>query len=105
MLYNSSFFWKGGAESYFRVSKFKQPTVVRLPLTVYPNPSKNNIIVNGSHINSIQVVDNLGRIVKVVSLKDAMNPTLSVGGLQCGDYHLRIQTMDGKVSKIDFVKK
>ncbi len=84
---------------------FKQPTVYRLPLTVYPNPSKNNIIVNGSHIASVQVVDNLGKVVKVVSLKDAMNPTLSLSGLATGAYRLKIQTTDGKVSTVGMVKE
>ena len=84
---------------------FKQPTFDRLPLTVYPNPSKNTIIVNGSHIASVQVVDNLGKVVKVVSLKDAMNPTLSLSGLATGAYRLKIQTTDGKVSTVGMVKE
>jgi len=46
----------------------------------------------------VQVVDNIGRVVKTVTLKDATNPTLSVGGLPKGVYHLRVQTIDGKVS-------
>ena len=62
-------------------------------------------MINGSHIASVQVVDNVGRVVKVIALKDAMNPTLSVSGLQCGDYLLRIQTLDGKLSNVGFVKK
>ena len=43
--------------------------------------------------------------MKTVSLKDATNPTLSVGGLQAGVYHLREQTTDGKVSGVGFVKE
>ena len=40
---------------------------------------------------------------EVVSLKDATNPILSVGGLAKGVYHLRVQTTDGKVSTVGFV--
>ena len=83
---------------------FKQSTVDRLPLTVYPNPAKSSVVVKGSHIASVQVVDNLGRIVKIVSLKDAINPTLSVTGLPAGVYHLKVQTTDGKVSNTSFEK-
>ena len=84
---------------------FKQSTVDRLPFTVYPNPSKNNIVLNGNHIASVQVVDNLGRVVKTVSLKDAINPTLTLSGLSAGAYHLKVQTTDGKVSNVAVVKE
>ena len=57
-----------------------------------------NIRNQGNHIASVQVLDNIGRVVKPVSLKDATNPTLSVNGLQAGAYHLRVQTSDGKVN-------
>ena len=59
----------------------------------------------GNHIASVQMIDNIGRVVKIVSLKDASNPTLSVGGLSSGVYHLRIQTIDGKVSNVGVVKE
>ena len=84
---------------------FKQPTVDRLPLTVYPNPAKSSVVIIGSHIASVQVVDNLGRVVKTVSLKDATNPTLSLGNLPAGAYHLRVQTTDGKINNIGMVKE
>ena len=74
-------------------------------ITVYPNPARNLVTVKGSHIASVQVVDNLGRVVKTVSLKDATNPTLSLGNLPAGAYHLRVQTTDGKVSGVGLVKE
>ena len=43
--------------------------------------------------------------MKVVSLRDAMNPTLSVSGMPAGVYHLRVQTTDGKVSGVGMVKE
>ena len=62
------------------------------------NHTKDNVTIKGNHIASVQVVDNIGRVVKVVSLKDATNPTLPVSSLPAGVYHLRIQTTDGNVS-------
>ena len=59
----------------------------------------------GNHIASVQMIDNIGRVVRTVSLKDAMNPSLSVSGLQAGVYHLRVQTTDCKVSGVGFVKE
>ena len=73
--------------------------------SINPNPNKDKVIVKGSHIASLQVVDNLGRVIKTQTLKDATNPTLSVSSLPVGIYHLQIQTTDGKVSGIEFVKE
>ena len=85
---------------------FSQPTaIVSSSLSIYPNPAKSSVVIKGSHVASVQVVDNLGRIVKVVSLKDAINPTLSVNGLPAGVYHLKVQTTDGKVSNTSFEKE
>ena len=82
-----------------------QLTIDNYQLSIIPNPARDIVTVKGSHIATIQVIDNLGRVVKTVSLKDANNPTLSVGGLQAGVYHLRVQTTDGKVSGVGMVKE
>ncbi len=95
---------KGGAATYSRVVSC-QWLVASKQLAVYPNPAKDKVTVNGSHIALVQVIDNIGRVVKTVSLKDATNPTLSVNGLLVGAYHLRIQTTDGKVCGAKMVKE
>jgi len=88
---------KDGASTYSKVVSCEL-SVVSKQITVYPNPAKDNVTIKGSHIASVQVIDNMGRVVKVISLKDATNPTLSVNSLPAGVYHLRIQTTDGNVS-------
>ena len=95
---------KDGASTYSAVVSC-QWLVVSKQFTVYPNPAKDYVTIRGSHIASVQVIDNMGRVVKVVSLKDASNPVLSVSSLAAGVYHLRIQTTDGKVSGVGFVKE
>ena len=95
---------KDGASTYSAVVSCEW-LVVSKQFTVYPNPAKSSVTINGNHIVSVQVIDNMGRVVKVVSLKDASNPVLSVSGLQAGVYHLRIQTTDGNVSGVGFVKE
>ena len=93
-----------GASTYSKVvSAFL--TINDSRLTIYPNPGKDNVTISGNHIASVQVIDNMGRVVKVVSLKDATNPTLSVNSLPAGVYHLLIQTTDGNVSGVGFVKE
>ncbi len=61
------------------------------------------VTIKGSHISSVQVMDNLGRVVKFVSFKDATNPTLSVNGLPTGVYHLSVQSTDGGLSAVGVV--
>ena len=95
---------KDGAATYSKVVSV-QFTVNSNQLSVFPNPAKSSVTISGKHIVSVQVVDNMGKIIKIVSLKDATNPTLSVGGLPVGVYHLRILTTDGKVSGVGFVKQ
>ncbi len=82
-----------------------QLTINNYQLSIYPNPAKSSVIIKGNHIASVQVIDYLGRVIKTQTLKDATNPTLSVGGLPVGVYHLSVQTTDGKVSGVGFVKE
>jgi len=95
---------KDGAVAYSRVVSCEWFEVTK-QLSVYPNPTKSFVTISGIHIYSVQVVDNLGRVVNTQTLKDATNPTLSVGSLPSGFYHLRIQTTDGKIIGVGFVKQ
>ena len=95
---------KDGASTFSKVVSV-QFTADRIPFTVVPNPARDIVTINGNHITSVQVVDNIGRVVKTVSLKDATNPSLSVSGLPTGVYHLRVQTTDGKASSVVLVKE
>ena len=95
---------KDGSFSYSKIV-FVSITNYELPITVYPNPATSSVIVKGSHIAKIQVVDNLGRVVGNHSLSDANNPSINVGSLSAGAYHLRVRTTDGKVNSVEFIKK
>ncbi len=95
---------KDGSFAYSKVV-FVQLIVNSNRLTVFPNPSKEKITVRGNHIISVQVIDNLGRVIKNVSFKDASNPTLTLTEMPVGVYHLQVQTTDGKVSGVGFVKE
>jgi len=95
---------KDGAATYSKIVSCEM-SVVSKQFTIYPNPAKDNVTISGNHIACVQVIDNLGRVVKVVSLKDATNPVLCVSGLAARVYNLKIQTSDGKVSGLGFVKE
>ena len=80
-------------------------TVNRLPFTVAPNPAREVTTIKGNHIVAVEIIDNLGRILQRRTFQDANNPSLTVSSLQAGLYHLRIHTLDGKVSSVGFVKE
>ena len=82
-----------------------ESTVTTNRFVVYPNPAKDNVTIKGAHISAVQVIYNFGKVIKLLSLKDATNPTLQVGGLTSGGYHLRVKTIDGKVSALNFIKE
>jgi YVTN family beta-propeller protein len=95
---------KDGSSSYSKIVSV-QLTSNNYQLSISPNPAKDIVTVKGRHIAFVQVIDNMGKIIKTQVLKDATNPILSVGGLPAGVYHLRVQTTDGKVSAVGFVKE
>jgi len=95
---------KDGDVSYSKVVNLSF-TVRSTQFTIYPNPTKDNITIEGSHIASVQIISNTGKVVSVHTLLDATNPSISVVSLPVTTYHLRIQTTDGKVNLIDFVKE
>jgi len=95
---------KDGAKTYSKVVSI-QFTINNNQLTVYPNPAQRVVNIGGKHIASVQVFDNAGRFVNTTILNDATNPSITVSGLPAGIYHLRIQTTDGKVNVVSFVKE
>ena len=95
---------KDGAVSYSKVVTV-QLSASSKQLSVYPNPTRDNITIKGIHIISIAVIDNLGQIVRLQKLNDATNPVITVNSLPAGVYHLRIQTTDGKICNANFVKE
>ena len=80
-------------------------SIINSQLSIYPNPAKDKITVNSNHIASIQVVNNFGRIVNTLSLKDATNPIITIAKLTSGIYHLRVQKTDGNVCIVEFIKE
>gem|GEM_PF-2021359 len=95
---------KDGASTYSKIVSASL-TINDSRLTIYPNPAKDYLTIKGNHIASVNVLDNMGRLVSVQSLKDATNPSITVASLPAGVYHLRIQTTAGSISTIAFVKQ
>ena len=94
-----------GSVDSVKVGKSNLLTTSSAATKIFPNPAKNILTISGNHIASVQIIDNLGRAIKTQTLKDATNPTLFVGDLLPGGYRLRVQTTDGKVNGLGFVKE
>ena len=69
--------------------------------SVYPNPSNDvvNINVKGSIMNSAEIVDLNGRVVKSVKLNGVSDATINVADLASGVYMLNVSTENGKLTR------
>ncbi|MBR4787577.1 MAG: fibronectin type III domain-containing protein [Bacteroidales bacterium] len=76
-----------------------------LGITLYPNPNNGRFTINNEQliINSVQVYDVYGKLLKTVEV-DANTIELDVRELSSGMYFVRISTEKGMVTK-NFVKK
>ena len=93
---------KNGSITY---SSSVNVSIVNYKLSIYPNPSKGNVTILANHIASVRVLDNLGREVSLITLRDATNPSISVSSLSAGVYYLHIKTTNGEESVVKLVKE
>ena len=95
---------KDGSISYSKVVSIEL-SIINFQFSITPNPAKDKVTILGSHIMAVEVIDNIGKVVKVQALKDANNPSINVSELARGYYYLRIKTTDGKERGVGFVKE
>ena len=72
------------------------------PLTVYPNPVKENLTVNCQDISEIRVYDQLGTMVKAVPVQGEQT-TIDMSGLSSGTYLIQA-VGDKRVTTLRIVK-
>jgi len=93
---------KDGAVSY---SVVRELSIINYPLSITPNPAKEIIVVRGSNINKIEVIDHIGRIQNAVKFTNAINPSLNINKLAKGVYYINIHTNNGSTQAISFIKE
>ena len=94
---------KDGRIHYSKVVSV-QLSIVNYQLSIFPNPAKNYIIVNGSNIKEVRILDNLGREVlskKAINVADAQHRINF--NLGAGIYFVRILSADGTIANEKFV--
>ena len=65
-------------------------------LSVYPNPARENIIVEGENIAGIEICNLLGGVVYEMQQCNGNN-VISTDGMGAGSYFVRVRMNDGKV--------
>lgn len=74
------------------------------PLTIFPNPARERIVVSGKNLVRIQILDQLGRTI--IDAKASGNTApLDVRGLRKGVYWVKAACGDGKTTGGKFVKE
>lgn len=73
-------------------------------VSIYPNPSANNLWIKGKDIVSVSVYDCVGHIIKTININHAGEAVLPVYELENGLYFIRV--LNGKTNQVlSFIKK
>jgi hypothetical protein len=62
-------------------------------LTLYPNPAKDRVVIEGVEAAEVQVYNAIGQVVKTVQGSNEIN----VSGLPAGIYSIRVTMNDGNL--------
>ncbi|MEP0265172.1 T9SS type A sorting domain-containing protein [Dokdonia sp.] len=82
-------------------------TQTDLGISVYPNPTDNQLTItntSGISIERTLIIDLTGRIIQTIDLQDAASRTVDVSALSTGIYFLRLENGNNS-NVIKFIKK
>ncbi|RAR75387.1 T9SS type A sorting domain-containing protein [Flavobacterium aciduliphilum] len=79
----------------------KQNSIVANKTAVYPNPTKDIVNVSNTEalINSVEISDVNGRVVKTVKVSDLNNAQINIADLSQGVYMIKINSDKGTATK------
>jgi hypothetical protein len=81
-------------------------TISYLPLSIFPNPTTENIhLASSESFDKGMIYGMDGKLVKMMSEQELTFKTISVSEFSNGVYYLNISSDNGKVYKSKFVKK
>ena len=87
---------KNGALSY---SEVKELSFINSSLSIYPNPTKDYITINGGSVKEVRISDVSGRLL-ITGKKNSVD----IRGLVSGVYYVAIETLNGNHAIYKFVK-
>ena len=79
--------------------------VDEMDIQVYPNPFSNELVVQGSSIQKVELFDVQGNLVSITSERNTGNVILDVSQLSAANYLLRIERSGGQIVIRKVVKK
>ena len=77
-------------------------TKPELEFSIYPNPSKNNIFIDSKDLQTINIYDISGMLVKQLA---NTNHQIDISNLKAGIYFLKAESVDGEIVGGSFVKQ
>lgn len=75
-------------------------------IVLYPNPCNTEFYIEGKTINSYQLINSIGQVVKSSILDEKIDrQKISVSDLSEGIYYLKLSNLDGFINKKVIIKK
>jgi hypothetical protein len=104
---------ENGAELSFHVHFFgtsvddHQTEIAQMDnhIAVHPNPTNNNLFVNGEDMQSLELFNTLGQRVLTQMVENGASAEISLSNLPAGIYLLRVKKNGGEVSVQKVVKQ
>ena len=94
---------RDGKYSYSKVASISLSD--KSNIAISPNPASDFITVSGSHLHTIQVYDNTGRLVQTNHINNATSAFFFIGSLAKGVYQLKIVNVNGEMQMEKFIKQ
>ncbi|MBR4391802.1 MAG: T9SS type A sorting domain-containing protein [Bacteroidales bacterium] len=69
-------------------------------LSLYPNPAKDKLTINGEALLTVKIYNALGQMVLVEDCNNNSNVELNMGGLSAGVYTVAVESVFGTANKL-----
>jgi hypothetical protein len=74
-------------------------------VSMYPNPTKDEVMIHGREIETVKVYNALGQLVQMVQCGSADNVELHLNGLSAGVYLVNVRMANGQQANKRIVKE
>ncbi|MFP5042023.1 T9SS type A sorting domain-containing protein [Parasediminibacterium sp. JCM 36343] len=92
-------------DGLYTYSKTIAISITNTHLSIYLNPAKDIVTIQGTQVNDVLVQDVLGKTVLTKKPDNATNPPINISELPIGIYYLRVGTALGATTTLKFVKQ
>ena len=104
VFYNFSLEWLTDGEDTFEPNGVAENQHVLNTLLVYPSPASSSVTIETDGINTLNIFNTVGQLVKTIAIDGKPTSTVNISELQNGLYFIEGQYNDGTVRIGRFVK-